>query len=547
MSLGLSLGVRSQGVTRAVRRAVFRDEAEGFAQAAIQEALYRLRVGANEEGPIFDLFRVEEVPSSGARLLLRDQDLLHTREMLAKDPRYSLVDGGVEVEVLRRGAASLEPEERVGYEAPGVLQLRARVVGPMGITGSKVVDYAFRCVLTGAPRPFDTATFFLADPRNLLLREAYHDEPNAAIASAVDQIEVLHKSLVDMAEAFEVLESEAGEDPGSEAIARRLKEDFRAAVEEGTWPARRWTVRPEASAESLENRDEIHLFYPNLMVYSLAEDIELATLDLPTRFATLVPQIEADEPQLLALSEDIQARLPPDDLDDIPPIADLCDQYLALVMAHVARQEEMLTAYKDFQTALVEVGGDAREVLLARYRRFQLQDQLWKTPYVFAPETHPDPIAAATAFLAEHPEGMVLVRGAPGASMEVDLDGYSGRLVLVCDVPVRLSRVRVQDPGRDAVTVLAYRGLEVAGNVQAGLYHLGGSYRSAGGSFEGALHLNSVPESGALELIFRGNLQRQEALASVPHPPPGQPLPEPPGERIHVVVGAEPLRREVEL
>ena len=42
-------------------------------------------------------------------------------------------------------------------------------------------------------------------------------------------------------------------------------------------------------------------------------------------------------------------------------------------------------------------------------------------------------------------------------------------------------------------------------------------------------------------------VEKQDALASAPQPPPGQGLAQPPGEKIHVVVGAEPLRREVEL
>lgn len=550
MSLGLSLGVRSQGVTRAVRRAVFRDEAEAFAQAAVQEALYRLRVGANRpDDPAFALFRVEEVPAAAATLRVRGDALLHTRAMLARDSRYALVGDQVEVEVLRRGAATLEPEERVGYEAPGVVQLRATVVGPMGITGTKVVDFAFRAVLTGAPRPFDTATFFVADPRHLLLREAYLGEPNQAIQSSVTQVEGLRQSLIDMAAAFAELEDAAddADDDGSAQLARDLKDSYLAAVEPGTWPARRWTVRPEASSESLENEDEIHLFYPALMVYSLAEDLELETLDLPTRFEALVPEIVAAEGPLRELNQAIDAMLPIEDEGQIPVLAERCRAYLQLVLEHVARHEQMLTAYKDFQAALIEVGGDARDVLLARYRRFLLRDQVWKAPYVFSPATHPDPVAAATAFLAEGPEGMVLVRGGPGDQLDVSLQGYEGRLVLACDVPVRLSKVTVADPSRDAVTVLAYQGLEVSDTVQAGLYLLGGGYRSAGGSFEGALHLNTIPESGALELILKGNLTRQPALASAALPGPGQPLAEPDPEKVHVVVGAEPLRREVEL
>ena len=550
MSLGLSLGVRSQGVTRSVRRAVFRDEAEAFAQAALQEALYRLRVGANEPGPIFEMFRVEEVPAAAARLRRGGPSLLHTRALLARDPRYTLVGGGVEVEVLRRGAATLQPEERVAYEAPGVLQLRATVEGPMGITGTKVADYAFRAVLTGAPRPFDTATFFLADPRNLLFREAYRGGANKAIATGAEQVSRMRTMVLEMADAFEELEAGASKHGPSQATARRLEEAYRAAAEPASWPARPWQVRSEASSESLENANEIHMFYPELMVYSLAEDLELATLDLPTRFQELVPALEADEPRIEELGTQIQDLLPIEDLDQVPVLEALCDEFLPLVLGYVDRHEQMLTAYKDFQTAVVEVGGEARSLLLERYRRFQLRDQIWKTPYLFAPETHPDPVAAATAFLAEHPEGMVVVRGGSGgsgSSLDVDLDGYSGRLVLACDLPVRLNRIRVQDPSRDTVTVLAYQGLEVAGSVQAGLHHLGGSYRSAGGSFQGALHLNAVPESGGLELIFRGNLQRQQALASAPQPPPGQALAEPPGELVHVVVGAEPLRREVEL
>lgn len=548
-AFALSLGFRGQGVTASVQRSVYRDVAEGLAASAAAEALHRVRQGAGDQGsPVFELLRTGNTP---ATLSLGPEALPFVATEVALVLGYQL--DPVEVTVLRRAAASLEVDERVPFEALGVLRVTARVRGPRGSRGDHEVEHGFRAVMTAAPRPFDLATLMILDPRTLLTEGSYRQDANVAIATAAERLATFRTVFRDLAAGFEALAQriqdlidEAGESSGEadEAlrISRKQAAAFAAAAEEPTWPARAWATRPPDSP-TLDRFDELHLFHPELVVYSLADEIELGRLDLPTLVGPHAAYVEADEPELEELGRVFREAVKAED-PSFPSIDQLGDAYRARVLTHAGHLDATLRAYKEFQDLLVEVGGAGREELLLRYRRFRLADQIWKTPYLFRGE---GAAGRAAALLAHHPEGLVVVDPSPAReTLEVDLDSFSGRLVVASAAPLRVNRVRVVDEARDAVVLVGYQGIEVAGTVEAGIVDLAGAYRSGGESFRGALLLDHVPPGAARELMLRGALRRQVGLASGPEAEGGA-RPPPLATRIQVVLSPEPMHRKVGL
>lgn len=554
---GLSLGFRGQGVTASVQRSVYRDVASSFARSAAAETLHRLRREANQEAsPVFDLLRSQDP----AALSFTLDQLPQTFVELAVDDRYRLA-GGVEVRLLRRAATSLVAEERVPFECLGVLRVKARVTGPRGMVGTWEADYGYRVVLTAAPRPFDIPTFMLLDTQELLSRDAYRGDANVAIQTAVARIATFQQVFRDLALAFSELADKVREmiakarkagRKGKKyvrkgeailAIVVHLQTSYEQASRPPVWPARPWVAR-EPDSPTLDNFDELHVFHPELVVYSLAEEIDLTRLDLPGRLRDDARFVEADEPELEALGEQFKRTLEAQD-PDFPRMKVEGDAYRVRVLEHVRRLDAMLQVYKEFQDLLVELGGEARSEVFRHYRRLALNDQIWKTPYLFEGE---GAVEAARVFLSNHPRGMVVVNPPEGSRevLEVSLDDYQGRLVVASSAPVRLDQVRLRDRNRDAVVFLAYQGLEVAGSVEAGLVDLSGRFRASGNSFSGSLVLDRLTTRSALDLMFRGTLRRQPGLLSGPDD--GSPDREPPLDRnLHVVLGPEPIHRRVEL
>jgi ElaB/YqjD/DUF883 family membrane-anchored ribosome-binding protein len=550
----ISLGFRGQGVTASVRRSVYRDVASNFARSATAEALHILRKESNQEGTLS--FRLMHTQGPATMTLGLDQ-LPHTFGELAVEKRYGL-EGGVEIRILRRAASSLLPEERVPFEALGVLRVTASVKGPRRMVGKSEADYGYRVVLTAAPRPFDLPTFMLVNPTELLRRGAYKGDPNIAIETSAAQIKNFHKILQEMESYFGESAKKAEKKLRKSLIPKNIKKKLKKALQilqglqqsysQGskapTWPARAWIVR-EPDAATLDNYEELHVFHSQLLVYSLESEIELEKLNLPSRVGSDASEVEREEPKLIDQGKKVEAALNAQNPDQMDETKTLCLDYLKKVLEQVRRLDAMLQVYKEFQDLLIEVGGDAQEELLMRYRRLRFADQEWKTPYLFH---GPQAVAQATKFLASHPRGMVVVNTPEGSKEElvVRLNDFQGRLVLVSTAPLRLEQIRLRDATRDAVICIGYNGLEVAGEVEAGLIDRSGQYISGGDTFTGSLILDHLTSDSPLDLIFRGKLRHQDALLSGPDSGSGG-RPPPLERNLEVIIGPEPLHRMVEL
>ena len=97
----------------------------------------RLRLDADLPGSeAFALLRSAEFPVAIGYPL---DALPATRAEVARDARYRL-DGPVQVELLRRSLAALEPAERVDFEALAVVRLTARVLGPSASSATLRVE-----------------------------------------------------------------------------------------------------------------------------------------------------------------------------------------------------------------------------------------------------------------------------------------------------------------------------------------------------------------------------------------------------------------------
>lgn len=541
--LGISLSFRGRSVTATVRRGILRDGANHLAASAAAEAIHWLRREANREGsPAFEFFRAEE-PAS---LELALTDLPFTAQALEAEGRYRL-EGGVHIRNLRRTPASRKEGGGESFEYLGVLRVEARTVGPRGIEGLDQADYGYRVVLTAAPRPFDLPTFMLLDAEELLSRDAYRGHANAALQACYTRLDVFMGAFLEFQSAFARL-AEQLRDAGGNAAAQQVAEELAQAFGEGlarpTWKARSWILRgPEAPTHL--NPDELHLFAPEVLVYSLSEEIDLGKLHLPARVGETARFLERDEPELEALAGQLRPVLEGNAAGmDPAEVRRRFMTYRDRVLAHVEKIDEMFSVYKEFQDELVEVWGGARAEILQQAGKLDWEDQVWKTPRIFR---GPQGRSRAAEYLAGKPRGMVVLEAAEDAAepLEVDLADFRGRLVLASNGPLVLRRVSVGDPSQDAVVVLAHGSLSVRGPVQAGLVSLGGAYSGAGESTQGALVLASLPGGAGLDDIFRGTLRRIEGLRSGPWG--GSREREAPlGSRLWVEIGPEPVHRRVD-
>lgn len=547
-SFGLATSFQSQGVTRAVQKSVYNDLCEGHATAALREALYRLRAAANAEGTeAYTRLRDPEFPSAFA---VPASELRWSGADLDADPRFELAAGGVRVEVLRRSLAALEQEERVDYEVLGVLRVTARVEGPRGSAATRVEEYGFRVVLTAPARPFDSPTLFLADPRYLLTRDNWRGDANVAIELAVSRLTEFRALMVRTAAGFEELArkirdliDEAGESNAEADEALRISEElareFAEAAEEPTYPPAWELFPPDAPTQDREGA--IHLFHPSLSVYTYAPRIDMDKLGLPLLLAPLTRALEDQEPALeealVAFKREVDAA----DLD-FPAIERTGDAYRTSMAEQAGVLHRMLGIYKEFQDLLIEVGGEARDMVARRLRRFSLLDYAWKAPYRFA---GPGAAARASAFLRGpgHPNGVVMVDD-PEETLELEISGLEGRLVVAASGDVRIVRATVADPGADVLTIVARKGLEIEGMVQAALVCQSDRIRSSGEAIVGSLLLDELSPATPLDLLFRGNLTRQDAIQTGVDQGGLRPPPDP--HTLHVTIGPEPLYRRLE-
>lgn len=578
-SYALTVSFRSRSVTALVQRSVFDDVCEVYARMATVETLRILRETANQVGqPSFELLR-QEAPAATSFDL---SGLPLTQAEMALTPAYSL-EGGVEVQVLRRSPVSTRPWLRSPYDAFGVLRISAKVRGPKRSRAKLTYEYGFRSALAGTPRPMDTATFMLLQIDPLLEDRHYQGHANRAIElaqSKVPQIQEgfqglaqsLSQALPQISQAVPDLEA-ARANLGSQEAAQvgPLLDQLIAHFTRSEAGFQAWIEAFQGASDGIPKLAEVHLFAPGMSAYSLSPEVDLRALHLPERvepgtqeLKTLVDPYDASQPELVVALEGYQASL--EALSQA--VKSQAIQSAAQAQGYLTQMEAALTQieakakahqelgsklaqalaeltaiYADWQGLLVEVGGDAQAKLYQRIEGLAGDELRRKAHLVFS---GPDAGARAKAHLASgRPfQGVLYIENSK--PFEVDLEGFEGRVLLATRGDMIVRKAQVQDPAQDSITLVSYGALEVPGvGVQASLIPAGGNFRGPTAGFTGNLILVRAQRVD-FDSIFRGKLSFQEALRTSEDAAPGAERAPPRPETLRLRISPSHLYRQVE-
>lgn len=567
-----SMSYLSTGATRQSARAQFRERCADLAQMALTETVHYLRTRVNnpDQRDIFEGFRADTPPD----LTLDLDDLALTRAEALRYPEYSI--SSVEVHVPRRTSIGVEAEERVPYEAVGIARLSVTVSGPNDAQVTRLEEYGFRSVLTAPTRPLDMLTFFLGDPSGLLERNqapegveganAVMDWIDRKSAEAVAYYQAWEANAQDMANIARQGAQAAGYLGGiADRIEQQIMPLFRNAYTRGTqpgfWPLPPWQV--VEPYQSSAGEFQVHRFAPDILVYTAAPSVDLRVFNLPVLVGTRIADTKSRNSASINMDEvlkgiyqtykDYEARqeIPPEQqiTEDLNKFEAASKQHISLWHDNARSFGEILILYKNFQDALIEVGGPEKERIQNRIRRLNAREQPWRNHFHFTQSTHPDgPAAAATAFLAQKPppSGVVWVDD-PKTRLSLDITGLTGRLQVISSGDMTVERATVADPNKDVLILVGYGEVELKGPVQAAIISWGGRYAARGQDLQGSLILNSIHKltsDGTLSEILAGTLTRQDAIQSGPGGNKRRPPPAP--ESLHIAFSPVPPYRRPE-
>lgn len=545
----MAMSVRSQGAGLQTRKARYQETCDELARLALREGIFRVRSFANDPGQaLFELLR--RPANAGETLRLDRSDLPHSTAELGRYAAYRW--DGVEVQTVRWGPLALEAAEAVSYEAAGILRVTAQVRGPFDSSSTQSAEYDYRLGLTSLPRPFDAYTFFLAHPEPLLTLGAHEGDPNRTISWAVSHLATLRKQAEDLQlqipQVIQKLEDAKASAPAplagvlDQAIATigQLQPELAAFLSPPRWPADpMWTVK-DPGTETAGEVHTLHLFAPGLSIYSLAESLDLAQLDLPTRVEPLVRQLEDREADRKAAGQAVAAALA---AGQSAPAAlvDALRNLFQVLQADALDCHQLLVRYKTFQDLVVEVGDAAQGELALRSRRLGRSEARRRADFVFA---GPGMAEKATRFLRLRPppSGILYVDDDTQA-LTVDVEGLRGRLVVYSLHAIEVEKATVEDPARDAIVCISPKAVRVLQDgAQLAVATGGPGFLGTGSSWTGALLLDRLPDRGAIDRTLKGVLTRMPSLVTGPL---GEvdPRPPPDASAIQVMVGPAPLFR----
>lgn len=520
----LSQSYLSQGALAQSQRAQHSERCLDLAEIATEEVVHYLRSFANDPtSPLFAFLREDVFP---AQLSLPAEDLPKLQEVLSRLSGYGL-RRSAEVTILRRAYGTLEAAERVNHEAFGVLRIDVAVSGPDGSRAHLKSEYGFRTNLMAPSRPYDQFTFFLGDPEVLLTRDAFESDANKTIEMALARLTSHRQALQKLADELEGKQ-------GAETLQRIFADGAGPR-----YPTPDWTVA-EAHAPTHETEYRLHYFAWPISLYSLEPEIRLEDVNLPAKVGPLV-RTEADQQaridaQVAAIRSLTQGGASASQAEAA------AQQLVDLVLQEAATLRELLSVYKQFQDALVEIAGEARQELLLRSRNFAPLEQQYRASYRFEGA---GAAGFAEKFLARRPipSGVVFVQNGSDP-LRVDLRDFSGRLFVVTEGDMEVLGATVKDPSKDLITLLSTGGLEIKGPTQACVVSWGGAFDTDGSSLRGALVLDALYPTSPLNDVLRGTLKRQDLIQTGPPGYPVRPPPDP--TSILVTISPKPVYRRVD-
>ncbi len=549
-----SMSFYSQSTTQQSARAQYTERCTDFAEMALAETMHAIRIRVNDpnETLLFTKFR-ESKPQP---LKFGNSDIPRTMDAASGYKGYTISD--VIVEVPRRTSIGVEAEERVPYEAVGITRLAVTVTGHMNTKVTKVVEYGFRSVLTAPPRPLDMLSFFIADPRTLLVKGAFKDNPNDTIDFCLRLMADRKRFYTEWVPRFKDLAKTAS-DGGFSSQASRINavaQKFQDAAtfqanRPGFWPVPDWiAVQP---GESSRDKNKLHKFAWPICVYTNRPKVELSHFNLPNIVGPRVKSvIDSDTPmktlgntftEVYDKYKNIKSKPAESEINaDVSRVEKDSETHFKLVHNMARDLDAIMNAYKIFQDDLIEVGGKERERIFKRIRRLEAREQPWRNHYHF---TGAGAAKKATKFINQDPppSGVVFVED-PEDALIVNISNLAGRLQLITQGDMIVESATVQDLNRDVLILISYGELDLRSQVNAAVISWGGKYAARGEPIVGSLIMNNIPEFtslAAIEDMFSAPLTFQPKLRSGPEGNRKRAPPDP--DTLHIAFGPMPPYR----
>lgn len=516
---------RGRGLTALLGHEERDEEAAWLLGVALQEAAFRVRMGAQTPGdPLYTWFR-EAAP--GASLGLEPALLPNTADELDDAPQYRL-EGPVQLSIRRQGYLTVDPELATPYDLHGVLRLEAALVNDRGGRTVASRDYGYRRVLVAPPRPFDRATFLLVEATPLVELDAPLGDGNAMIRFGIEKIPAWKRQLRKERGEVREMMKQAGRPRLKRALIRILKA-YRAARQAIEAQGPDWR-EVELGGPEDEGPRSLHLFPERLLVYSAEAQVNLARVDLPTRlagpkadFEAAAQRVQQGFDQRSQKMGELMAKLRANQYGGLRTLLKDLEvanaAYLAAVVEYLGTVHRILEVYHDFQTAVVEVGGAAAAEVDRQMDRASVDELRQRAHFVFQ---GPQAVDRFQAFVADHPQGVAFV-DTGDRPLELDLTGLEGRLTVVASGSMVVKNATVADPARDALTLVARTRIRLDGPVTAAVLVTEGGAETRGEDRIGSLVLDSV--EGAPAAALKGVLTRQDGLVTSDDGAAGERLP----------------------
>lgn len=436
--MGLGQSFFSSHLIDKAQRSSLGGVALALAESAVQEALLSVQLLVNDPASqIYKKFREPtdaqgddgfsiSVPGNPAS----QPPLPATQRLLAR-PEL----GGYTLEPMLIDVCFRRPVNSISYETSGLLRFSAKVSSDrMGSVVRGVDLYKdFRVNLVCPPRPFDQVSFFLNEPDSLL---------GSPVAEANDRIKTAYERLQQFVKEVLPKAKQQVRDAGGSSTVEKAIDDCLAKL--GAW------VPPSIEKPPGDDNVWTHYFKDPLLVLSIVDLPDLATLDLRARLQSSRDALKAAEDAISAKAEALSKASSISEGE--PRTIELVEAINGAGTLYRARLE----LYREFQKAFFEKAGPD-------YQKWQEQ---------FLPKLEPDRWKQKASFVVEsqrqfdelHSRLGNRLNGVVYAKCGLEVPpAWKGKAVLVAEGPVELKDVALEDRSKDQLTVLGFSEIRVTG------------------------------------------------------------------------------------
>jgi len=525
---GVGHGFYSTFVSGQTQRYAMGDAALDLAENAIACAHFLVGQQANDPDDGLGLYRRFREATGAFSVALPVADLPGLVALLADQPNFRLVDEQVLLEVPFQQPNSVV--HATEHDRFGTITLSAAVeFVPTGVVRRLSRTFDMKVSLTAPPRPFDQTTLFIHDPTVLINSFAVNEDANHYIMAAHQRLANLKKATEGFIQSYQNAIDEASGKKGAGAAVACLQRCVALCQQVlATYPPP-VTITDEDPVDTETDPNTLHLFPARgtFAVWTKSPKVALEAVNVAKKVKEHRERLGTSDPELVQQYYDrINAFLNAKPRD-LGPLIPMQEAWCTEVTKAAGLWYELLTGiYKPFQDTFQEMGGE-------RYQAFE--------PSMASLESPDDWIARSSTVLVEgdpfglHDErtvtqkfGDLLGRNESFSSvvyvknttqpLVVDRT-FAGRMVLVVEGDVTISKALVADSTKDMLTIVSFGRMRVEGPVQAALV---AGYRlsmTPEADIRGSLYVRELTWDGAagdLSGVLEGTLERDGRLTCGP-------------------------------